>query len=208
MTSPMMTPKIKTSIKLTILLLSVLASVPAFAQTCTPTYMVQSTYWSSDPNSRIIPDSNNAHIFTPPVPAGTVWKMRSISLSTQYGGPAEYMLEWLVAVPGGNHYHQIAHGTAAGTPALHVAPADAAAMILQPGERLAGRVNGDPATFPGIALYFSGWAFPLECLPRLLGVEAPSVTVSSTTPPPDFSALITAAQQAAAALTTLAQSAP
>jgi hypothetical protein len=187
----------------TIVLLLLLVAAPVAAQTCAPTYMVQSTYWSDDPMSLIIPDSNRAHIFTQPVPAGQVWKMRSISLSTKDGNAREYMIEWLVAVPGGNHYHEIARGSAAGTPALHVAPADAAAMILQPGERLAGRVNGDPSTFPGIALYFSGWSFPVTCLARLLGAEAPATGTA-----PDLSSLVQAATAAATALEALAGSVP
>ncbi len=187
-------------------LVLVFVATTAFAQECTPTYVVRTTYWSYDPNSLIIPDANRAHVFTLPIPAGEVWKMRSISLSTAYGAPAEYMIEWLVAVPGGNHYHEIAHGSASGTPALHVAPADAAAMIMQPGERLAGRVNGDPNAFPGIALYYSGWSFPIACLPRLLGVAPVAVTSGGTVITPDFSALVEAAQNAATALTGLAQS--
>lgn len=182
----------------------------ASAQTCTPTYQAGMTYWSDDPQSYQIPDSNTHHVFTPAfVPVGYIAKMRTISLSTKYGGEAEYMIEHLVNVPGGNHYHEVARGQhVMGTPALHVPPADAAAMVLFPGERLAGRALGGTTTTMGMTLYWSYWLLPAECLPRVLGLDAPATSTTSTSPPPDFSAMRSFLEQAAASITSAAQAVP
>ncbi len=183
-------------------LLVLLCASTVHAQDCVPTFVFGHTPWSTDPTSHVIADSNASHVFSNPlVPVGYVWKMRTISLSTSYGGQAEYMIEWLINVPGGHHYHEIARGVAGGTPALHVATADAAAMVMVPGERLAGRQNGSPT--PGMFLMWSAWQFPAACLPRLLGVAAPS-----TATPVDLSTLTQAAKDAASALTNLAGSVP
>lgn len=185
----------------------------ALAQDCTPVAIYGKVGWSNDSAQNLPPDAsaswqvqqdtNIAHIFSSAVPAGQVWRLRTISLSTGYGGNAEYMVEHLVNVPNGYHYHAIARGSAGATPALAVSSADLRADIFVAGERIGWRTSG-PGPIFGM---WSGWAFPASCLPRLLGVDTPVIT-TTTGAPPDFSALLQAAQNAAAALTTLSQSAP
>lgn len=190
-------------------------AVQAQTVTCTPTYIWGSTGWSDtlwtppDADASITANTNSWHVFSPAVPAGEVWKMRTISVSIQWRS-GEYMIEHLVNTPPfatAGHYHQIARATnnsVIGTPVLHVPPADAAALVMQAGERLAARANGSS---PSMMLLWSGWSFPAACLPRLLGVEA-SASSGGTATLPNFGPLVTAAQTAAAALTSLSQSVP
>jgi hypothetical protein len=126
------------------------------------------TFWSHDAASRATHiNANTHHVFAlGMVPPGRVLRMRSISLSTRYGGEADYMIELLVNVPGGHHYHRIAGGPARGTPALHVDPASAGALVLVEGEGLAGRALGGTEESMGILLLWSGWSYPAECLSK------------------------------------------
>jgi hypothetical protein len=198
-----------------VLLLPALAS----AQVCSPQYVWGGTGWSNDTATRMPSDAdpqvtantNTHHVFSPMVPQGRIYKMRTISVSSLYtGGSAEYMIEHLVVVPPyqGHYYHAIARGVAVGTPVLYVAPADASALIMQAGERLGARANGGTSSTMAIALFWSAWSFPAECLPRLLGVEVSDGSGSATTPPPDFSALVQAASDAATSLAKLSASVP
>jgi hypothetical protein len=199
--------------RLLLLLALLLAPALAAAQTvCTPTYVWGNTPWSRDvtPDSPgYVPgNSNTHHVFTYDfIPAGQVFRPRSISVSTLYGGEAQYMVELLANVPPyvGSHYHEVARGWATGTPALHVPPGDAAAMLMQAGERLAARAGGGNADTMAIMLLWSGWLFPEACLQRLLAVEAPpSASAGGGTTAPDLTALASAATSAAAELTRLA----
>lgn len=165
-------------------------------------YIWGETFWSNEAgNATTDPNASSAHAFMlGAVPPGEVWQLRTLSLSTDDGRSMEYFIEALVNVPPtpGHHYHRIAGGWGAGTPALHVPPEDLQAMPLLPGERLAARAN--PPSVPmngrGIKLLWSGWAYPESELPRLRGMGA----TGASAPPPDFSAVITAAQNFVQAL--------
>jgi hypothetical protein len=91
----------------------------------------------------------------------------------------------------------VASQTAGTTPVLSWA-APGKGFVLQPGEKLGVRTAGIP---PGgtLSLVAAGWVFPIGCLGRWLGMDAPSATGAA----PDFSALVaatTSLQTAAAAL--------
>jgi len=165
-------------------------STPVGAQDCTPTYGWGNTYWSTTAQNAAHFGGNTAHAYGFPVPVGQLWKMRTISLSTTDGRQMEYFVEHLVTVTGGNHYHRIAGGWGAGTPALHVPPGDAAALILLPGERLAARSNppGGVMVNDGMMLLYSYFSFPHTpaCLARALHLEA---AVSGGGVPVNFTSL-------------------
>lgn len=189
-------------------------AAPVAAQTCTPAYGWGQTYWSNEAGN-LTTDANasTAHAFMPgAVPAGTVWQMRTLSVSTDDGRRMEYFIEHLVNVPPygtAGHYHRIAGGWGEGTPALDVAPADASALVMLPGERLAVRSNppnNTPMQGLGMLLLYSYFSYPEACLPRALGMEAPASGSSAAAL--DFSALGAAAQDAADKLGALAQSVP
>jgi hypothetical protein len=178
------------------------------------TYVWGNTPWSRDvtPQSPgyVEGNSNSHHVFSPVLaPPGFVFRPRTISLSTQAAETANYMIELLVNVPPhvGAHYHGIARiEGAAGTPVLHVSPADCARLILlpgQPGERLSGRALGSVGTM-NLMLLWSGWLYPESALPRLLGMEAAATSGEL----PDLSRLGTAADALVVAAQGLSASVP
>jgi hypothetical protein len=168
------------------------------------TYIWGNTPWSADvtPESPgyVAGNSNTHHVFTPAIaPPGYIFRPRTISLSTMQGGEAHYMIEHLINVPPhvGHHYHSIARGTAIGTPALQLSPADAAALILLPGEKLAGRALGPQPM--SIMLLWSGWLLPESELEGLIRGGTTSTGGSI-----DLSAAVAAAQELSTALTSAA----
>jgi hypothetical protein len=175
-------------------------------------YVWGNTPWSRDvtPSSPgyVEGNSNSHHVFSPVLaPPGFVFRPRTISLSTQAAETANYMIELLVNVPPhvGAHYHGIARiEGAAGTPVLHVSPADCARLILlpgQPGERLSGRALGSVGSM-NLMLLWSGWLYPESMLPKLLGMETASGAA------PDLSALGAAADALVVAAQGLSASVP
>jgi len=192
-----------------LLLIAVCLPAPAGAQECVPVYGWGQTLWSNDAANpgTYPPNANSAHVFGEPVPAGQIWKMRTIALATDDGRTMEYFIEHLTNKPPNPfpNYHRIAGGIGSGTPPMHVSPADAAALVLLPGERLAGRSNAPNAQMVnrGMLLLYSYFSFAEACLGRALGMSSAGTTGSTS-----FAALVQAAQAAATAFNAVAESAP
>jgi hypothetical protein len=134
---------------------------------------------STEPETRLPPDAteqiiastNDAHVFTTAVPPGVIRQMDTISVSNYGGESQEYAIEWGRIVPpfAGLHYHAIARNerlASLGTPVLFVPPADANAVVMLPGERLAARSNGG---WTSMMLLWTGYEFPEACLPVVKG---------------------------------------
>ena len=170
--------------------------VVAQAQTCTPTRLQYHSGWLF----------NAAYVYGPYVPEGEVWKIERGGVASNDSAIREIMfqVEERVVSQGNVCCWMIPVARSYVSPATPKSAVDQP-LILIPGDRFSARLN---ATLTDLALLYTGWKYPLECLPRLLGMEAKaSGTSGSGGDSPDLTAFASAARASATALNEVASQA-
>lgn len=166
-----------------------LTAEPVAAQTCTPTRIQHHSGWLS--NANYAPGAT--------VPEGEVWVIERGGIASNDSAMREvnFQIEEKVvsqgsvccwSIPIANRY-----ATGATPKSAITGP-----HVLLPGDRLAARMN---ANLTDLALLYSGWSYPLACLPRVLGMQQASGSV-------DYGAFSAALEQAATALQGVVQAVP